>query len=217
MDGQFSNLNIEEILKQWTEQPITVEELYRADAERCIYKIWFGGVPYVLKGIAETKSEKTIHGNVEAYRFLGNEKNISQKIYTTLDGQYYSKAAGYWFYLLEYIVGSNLSETAEDEYQLGKLARKLHSYEEYAIPSALNEDKWRFYGWFSEREFKQEFDCILDGLPDFTGLKKCFIHSDLGPHNAIKRVDGEIFLIDLEWCCLYAHLLYAGLWVGCGR
>lgn len=190
--------DIEEIARQWTKLQVTVEKQYHANTERCIYRLRFGGQSYLLKGISESKSEETIRGNVEAYRFLGNEKHISQKIFCTLDGRYYSKVSGYWFYLLEFIEGNHLCETVQDEEQLGVLARKLHSYHEYMIPSSLNEDKTRFYEWFSEREFKSEFDHILDGLPNFSSLERCFIHSDLGPHNAIKREDGEIFLIDLD-------------------
>lgn len=76
--------------------------------------------------------------------------------------------------------------------------REVHSLSDYQYASHLNEDKSKFYGWFGEKPFKREFDQILDALPDFTLLDRCFIHSDVGPHNSIRTADGKIYLIDLD-------------------
>ncbi|MBO5032364.1 MAG: phosphotransferase [Lachnospiraceae bacterium] len=74
----------------------------------------------------------------------------------------------------------------------------LHGFRDYAYFSSINQDKTRFYNWFAERPFKPEFDRILDELPDFSRYEQCFIHSDLGPHNAMRRNTGEVVLIDLD-------------------
>ena len=66
------------------------------------------------------------------------------------------------------------------------------------FPSALSGRKERFYSWFVDRPFKPLFDALLDGLPDFFDLDQCLIHSDLGPHNAMRRKNGAVVLIDLD-------------------
>ena len=91
-----------------------------------------------------------------------------------------------------------MCETEEDEFRLGKLAKKLHSYQEYVIPSPMSQNTERFYRWFQERSFKKEFDSILHSLPDFSHYDQCLIHSDLGPHNAMIRDTGEAVFIDLD-------------------
>ena len=71
-----------------------------------------------------------------------------------------------------------MQETPEDELLLGKLARMLHSLKGYSFPSALNENKQRFYKWFSEKPFKASFDMLLDNLPDFEKYDRYLIHTE---------------------------------------
>lgn len=73
-----------------------------------------------------------------------------------------------------------MAVTVENERLLGELAKQLHSLCGYKYASALNEDKQRFYDWFSDKPYKEEFDKILDTLPDFGNYDRCFIHTDLG-------------------------------------
>ncbi|MDE6748412.1 MAG: hypothetical protein K2K21_05020 [Lachnospiraceae bacterium] len=54
----------------------------------------------------------------------------------------------------------------------------LHSLEEYSFPSALNENKQRFFSWFSEKPFKASFDMLLDYLPDFEKYDRRLIHTE---------------------------------------
>ncbi len=152
----------------------------------------------LLKGIPDEMSENVIKGNVSAHEYLGNQEQIAPKIICTPGGNNYIHEDGFWFYLMEFIEGRSLEETIEDEYSLGKVARQLHSYTDYQYLSSLNDDKKGFYEWFTDKEFKKEFDSILDHLPDFGKYDQCFIHTDLGPHNAMMRPDGQVILIDLD-------------------
>lgn len=61
----------------------------------------------------------------------------------------------------------------------------------------MTQSKERYYSWFRDREFVKEFDEILDALPDFEKLDQCFVHKDIGPHNAMLRNNGEVVFIDL--------------------
>ncbi len=134
---------------------------------------------------------------------LENGMGIAPKLIYTVDGKRYIRADGFYYYMMEYIDGRQLEETPQDEYDLGRLAYLLHSLREKdaSVPlllSALDSDKERFYAWFLDKAFKPEFDAILDELPDFCDLDQCFIHSDLGPHNAMRRKSGEVVLVDLD-------------------
>lgn len=189
---------IKRALAHWNITDFSVAERYRENSERIMCRIETENRTYFLKGIPREKGEITIRGNVLAHEYLGNQSHMAPAILRTSDNRSYIAQEEHWFYLMEYIAGKNLEETEEDEYALGQLAVKLHSFREYTYPSSLNQDKSRFYGWFSEKPFKAEFDRILDELPDFSQYERCFIHSDLGPHNAMRRDSGEVVLIDLD-------------------
>ncbi|MCR5503887.1 MAG: phosphotransferase, partial [Lachnospiraceae bacterium] len=68
----------------------------------------------------------------------------------------------------------------------------------YHEKSPMNQSKEKYYSWFRDREFVKEFDEILDELPDFEKLDQCFVHTDIGPHNAMIRTNGEVVFIDLD-------------------
>lgn len=189
---------IESVLEHWGITDFYIAERYHENTERILCRIETGDQTYFLKGIPVEKGEETVRGNVLAHEYLGNRKHMAPAILYTKEGYKYIVQEKHWFYLMEYIEGQNLQETVEDEYALGQLAAKLHGLTEYTYPSGLNQDKSRFYGWFSDKAFKAEFDRILDGLPDFSGHDQCFIHSDLGPHNAMRESGGEIVFIDLD-------------------
>lgn len=191
-------LLIKNVLKHWRLENATIDSRFHEDSSRQIYLIIANDKPMLLKGIPDAKSEEVIKGNVFAHEYLGNKKHIAPELIYTQDGERYVHKEGYFFYLMEFIQGRALEETPEDEYALGKLAKTLHSYDDYKYPSGLNEDKNRFYEWFKEKPFKKEFDNILDEIPKFSNYNQCFIHTDIGPHNAMMKTTGEVVLIDLD-------------------
>ncbi len=189
---------IDKVLVRYGIADYTIKERYHEDTDRIICRVETGSHTFFLKGLSGDKKEQTIRGNVLAHEYLGNQKHMAPEIVYTGDGCGYIAVDGQWFYMMEYIEGKKLEENAADEYALGQLTAKLHGIRGYGYPTGLNQDKSRFYGWFSDRHFKAEFDRILDGLPDFTQCEQCLIHSDIGPHNAMRRTGGEVVLIDLD-------------------
>ncbi len=189
---------IDKVLVRYGIADYTIKERYHEDTDRITCRVETGSHTFFLKGLSGDKKEQTIRGNVLAHEYLGNQKHMAPEIVYTGDGCGYIAVDGQWFYMMEYIEGKNLEENAADEYALGQLTAKLHGIRGYGYPTGLNQDKSRFYGWFSDRHFKAEFDRILDGLPDFTQCEQCLIHSDIGPHNAMRRTGGEVVLIDLD-------------------
>ncbi|MBH1939461.1 aminoglycoside phosphotransferase family protein [Mobilitalea sibirica] len=191
-------INLTKVLKNWGFQEVIIENQFHEDSSRQIFSFSVNNQRMLLKGIPDEISENVIKGNVSAHEYLGNQKHIAPDIIYTPDGNCYIHEDGFWFYVMEFVEGRPLEETVEDEYSLGKIARLVHSYTDYQYLSSLDADKKRFYEWFTDKEFKKEFDSILNQLPDFTKYDQCFIHTDLGPHNAMMRLNGQVILIDLD-------------------
>ncbi|MDE6875354.1 MAG: aminoglycoside phosphotransferase family protein [Lachnospiraceae bacterium] len=187
----------------WGLPDASLSAVFHEKTERRVYMLTSGSGKYILKGIPDTKDEQVIAGNVSTHEFLGNKKGIAPKLLYTADQKRYIRTGGFYYYMMECIDGRQLAETPQDEYDLGCLARLLHSFgrknrTDILFPSALSGRKERFYSWFVDRPFKPLFDALLDGLPDFFDLDQCLIHSDLGPHNAMRRKNGAVVLIDLD-------------------
>ena len=191
-------VQIQAVLKHWELRDPCIEKQLHEDSPRLILIVRADSGRFVLKGFPCTMPEKTIRGNVQAHLFLGNEKGLAPRIYPMKEGGYYLRDREYWFYLMEFIEGRQMEETPEDEYRLGRAARELHALQGYSQGSPEDQSKKRFYEWFRDRPFVKEYDAILDSLPDFRKLDQCFIHSDLGPHNAMISQDGRVVFIDLD-------------------
>lgn len=190
-------LKAENALRQWGFTKTETAERFSPDSPRIIHKVTADNEQYIIKGIPDTKPESVIKGNLAAHRYLGS-RELAPRVFAASDGRYYVKEGGYWFFLMEFIDGEPMKATPENEYLLGQLAKRIHSFGDYDCPSGLNDDKSRFYGWFPDKSFKAEFDALLDSLPDFGRLDRCFIHTDLGSRNAMIASDGRPVLIDLD-------------------
>ena len=189
---------IETVLGYWNLDHPQICERFHEESDRLIFKIKAASQGYLLKGIPCGVPEATVKSNVRAHLFLGNENGMAPKLYPTKTGEYYISEQGYWFYLMEFIDGRKMEENPDDEYRIGKEARKLHNLRGYDVKSPFKQSKDRFYGWFRKHRFVKEFDAILDMLPDFGTFDQCFVHTDIGPHNTILRGNGEVVFIDLD-------------------
>ena len=163
-----------------------------------------------MKGFKDQMPESTIKSNVQAHLFLGNEKYLAPRIYPLKTGGYHICDQGYWFYLMEFIEGRQMEETPDDEYRLGKAVRMLHDLRGYSLKSPENQSKKRFYEWFRDLKFAKDFDAILDEIPDFEQLDQCFVHTDIGPHNAMLTQDDRVVFIDLDDAGLGSRYLDLG-------
>lgn len=200
---------IDSVLAHWDIDAPKISDQFNKDSGRLIYKVTTAAGDYLLKGFRNGTPESVIRGNVQAQLFLGNEHGMAPMLYPTKAGQYYVNDLGHWFYLMEFIDGRQMEETPEDEYKLGQATRKMHSLQGYAAKSPLTQSKARYYSWFRNHEFVKEFDEILDAIPDFEELDQCFVHTDIGPHNAMLRANGDVVFIDLDdsgWGSRYLDL-----------
>lgn len=192
------NIQLQKILEHWELGNPNLYACLKEDDGRVIIKIKADSGSYILKVFPNEVPEATIKSNVTAHLFLGNGKGLAPKIFSMKSGDYYSFDQEHWFYLMEYIQGRQMEETAEDEYKIGQATRILHNLNGYSSKSPLNQAKERFYHWFRECDFVKEFDTILDEIPDFEKLDQCFVHTDIGPHNTMLREAGQVVFIDLD-------------------
>ena len=189
---------IRNVLSNWELANPYIEEQLKEDIARPVYIINTDTGRYILKGFSGETREKTIMSNVQAHLFLGNEMGCAPRLCSTKTGEHYICDHKYWFYLMEYIEGRQMQETPEDEFRLGQAARELHGLKGYSIKSPFTQSKKPYYEWLRDRSFVKEFDAILDKIPDFEQLDQCFVHTDMGPHNAILAKDNKVMFVDLD-------------------
>lgn len=191
---------INKVLKNWGIQDPELVYRYDVSGRRIVYKIGTENGELILKGIPTDTQEKIIIGNTKAHEYLGNQKGLAPKLIYLSDGSTYLKEEQYYFYLMEFVSGRQLEETIEDEFLLGQAAAKLHQLTDFDNLCSFNSEQQKriFRDWFSERSFKTEYDAILDSLPNFYDYEQCFIHTDIGPHNARLNTEGEVLFIDLD-------------------
>lgn len=188
-------------LKHWGFHKSEIINSYNVHGKRIVCKVATENGEIILKGIPDDYvEERVVIGNTKAHEYLGTLKGIAPKLIYLPDGNSYIKDEQYYFYVMEYVSGRQLQETVEDEFILGQAAAKLHGFTDYNCFCSFDSEKLKkvFYEWFSERSFKKEYDAILDSLPNFEEYEQCFIHTDIGPHNALLNKDGEVIFIDLD-------------------
>ena len=198
LENTLDKRRIQDVLARWDLGDPCVEACLKESEARPVYRIKADSGRYILKGFSCDMPENTIRSNVQAHLFLGNEKGMAPAIISAKSGEDYISEQGYWFYLMEYVEGRQMEETPDDEFLLGQAARELHGLQKYGIRTPFTQSKQGYYEWFRDRGFVAEFDAILDAIPDFEKLDQCFVHTDLGPHNAMIRNDGKVIFIDLD-------------------
>lgn len=189
------------ISKQWGLTDVKLEKEIDVKGDRLIKIISSKKGKFVLKGFPFDMTEDRIKRYSKALEFLGQKKyKLSPSIIKNISGGLYIKYDKRYMYLMEYIDGAQLTESEEDEYKLGQAAAELHTIKDYSYSSCIDVDerinnmKQRFH----EHPFKEEYDNIIDSLPDFNKHPQVFIHTDIGPHNAMKTRNGEVIFVDLD-------------------
>jgi Ser/Thr protein kinase RdoA (MazF antagonist) len=191
------SVEIKDILGFWNIK--NVELIQKLGEGTVVYIVETEQGTIVLKRHKISLPEKYIQGNIRAHEFLGNKLKIAPQIYYRPDGTAFWKSDTHYYYLMEFIQGIHVQETAHDEWLLGEATAKLHQLTGYNFPCELdaNEQIRTIKTWYSDRKWKPELDMLMDSLPDFNSYSQCFIHTDIGPHNAIVR-NGAIVFIDLD-------------------
>ncbi|RKN85743.1 phosphotransferase enzyme family protein [Paenibacillus ginsengarvi] len=156
---------------------------------------------FALKTFDPALPEERIVDYTGALVYLQDQRpGISPKLVSTAAAGTYIRHEHQYMYLMEYIQGRQLEETEEDEYKLGRAAASLHRLRGCPVRANLNVRERiadmckRFHAY----PFKSEYDRIIGSLPDFDALPQSFIHTDIGPHNAMMSAEGNVVFIDLD-------------------
>lgn len=195
-------MDIEKIIEQkWGLSNITISRILQKAGERIVYLIEAQEGAFVLKIFHPELTLNEIERFTDVLMFLEKVGYCNApKIMKLLDNSAFTRVEGRFIYMMEFIEGSEVYETQEDEYKLGAALAELHKIKGYAYDSNIDVSKHisKMLSRFREYPFKNEYDSIVKNLPDFTKLKQSFIHTDICPPNALKSSSGEIILIDFD-------------------
>lgn len=189
------------IEKHWGLSGVKISKALQINGERKVFLLTTLEGNYILKLFHPELSENEIKKYTEVLLFLERSKtNIAPKLIKATDQLVYTRWENRYLYIMEYIKGMVLTETPENEYALGKAAAVLHRIQGYNEKCLIDTEQHvkgmltRYKGY----EFKIKYDEIIRELPDFTKLRQGFIHSDICPANAIRRLSGEVAFIDFD-------------------
>lgn len=189
------------IEKSWGLSNVVISKILQENGERKVYLVESQEGTFVLKVFNPELTLNEITSYIDVLVFL-EKKDLGflPKIMKLLDGSTFTKIQGRYIYLMEYIEGVKLSENIFDEYALGVKLAKLHQVDGYSQNSGIDvqERVNNMISRFEKFKFKAEYDSIVKSLPDFSKLKQSFIHTDICPKNALKSINGEMFIIDFD-------------------
>lgn len=195
-------MNIEKIIEQkWGLTNITISRILQKTGERIVYLIEAQEGTFVLKVFNSELTKNEIERYTDVLIFFEKIGYChAPKLIKLLDNSTFTRVEGRFIYMMEFIKGLEIHENQEDEYKLGAALANLHSIKGYTYDSNIDVSKHisKMLSRFKEYPFKNEYDNIVKGLPDFTRLKQSFIHTDICPANALKSSSGEIILIDFD-------------------
>ncbi len=156
---------------------------------------------WIVKILEHARREEEVQSYTKVLQFLGQlPERITPVILQQQGGSLYAGFDDRFLYVLEFIDGDKVSENPEDEFQLGVLASRLHAVEGYQLESNLRfKDRVQnMTGWFKDKCFYSSYARYIYNFPDFDLHRQCLIHTDIGPHNAMKKYNGQLIFIDLD-------------------
>lgn len=199
--GECMDSHLSKVADIWGFQSVKLMKDIEVKGGRVVQLLTTERGDFVFKSFDVSTDKEHIEKFTLALDYLGNrEVKLSPKLLKTKNQGLYTQIDGRYAYIMEYIEGRQLSETPEDEYLLGQASALLHSLVDYEADSILdtNECTKNMRDRFSDYSFKEEYDKVVASLPDFNNYRKAFIHTDIGPHNAMMDKDGRIIFIDLD-------------------
>lgn len=189
---------------------IEVLETLQQKGKRIVYTLVCDQKKMVLKQFGDPIDEEWLKKNLYAQAYLG-DRGLAPKVIKHKSGTYVKDETGY-MYLMDYIDGRTLEENHQDMYDSGRLAGKLHKIESFkheaSIDTEVKIDKMK--KWFTSQNFKEDYNRILNDLPEFKTLKRCFIHTDITADNVMKTKENQMVFIDMDDAGLGSLFIDAG-------
>lgn len=187
--------------KNWKLSNISQSRILQEKGGREVLHITSNEGSFVVKIYNANTAESEVTRNTEIFEIIKNSgfHNIPSLI-KTIDNKTYTSFNGRFIFLMEFISGRILTKSKEDEFKLGVQMANLHRIKNCDIKSGVD-TKERIKNMllrFVNYSFKQEYDSVVNNLPDFNKFEQCLIHTDIFPKNAIENDKGEVILIDLD-------------------
>lgn len=195
------NDELKNIAESWGFKTISIKKNMDARGGRTVDLISTEQGDFIAKTFHVSCSEERIRKYTLALEYLNNKSTkLSPKIIINQNNGLFERINDRYIYLMEYIEGEHLQEVPEHEYALGQASAVLHSFTDYSLESTIDVSKQieDMYKRFTEYPFKKEYDSIIHGLPNFKLHKQAFIHTDIGPHNAMLDKQNNVIFVDFD-------------------
>jgi Ser/Thr protein kinase RdoA (MazF antagonist) len=157
---------------------------------------------YVYKVADEWATPEVLRRSTKAFELI-REQGFWRipALLKTRQGGYWAEYCGQYVYMLECVEGSNPEPSALTYEKLGEITAELHEVAGYPYaadfrPGPIIAKDLRTIA--EGLSFGADYQELVESLPSFDNLPQALIHTDVGPHNSIERVDGELVLVDWD-------------------
>ncbi len=185
----------------WSLTNVKISKILQKSGERLVCEFSASEGFFVFKIADPSKTAEQIKRHTFAFDFLKGKsfENIPTLIKTKKE-ENYKNFGGKFVYVMERIDGKAPERTPKNWARLGEIAAKLHSVADYPYKTLFTvaSEMPKFAKTAAKLPFGKEYMKLVKLLPSFSGLSTAFIHTDIGPHNAVQRPDGVIVLTDWD-------------------
>ena len=189
------------IEEKWGLSEVTLIEALQKNGGREVFCLNASEDMLVVKLYHPALTEAEIQSHTDALLFLNESRfRHAPSLVKMVDGGLYTRHNGRFLYVMKYVQGRKLTENSLDEYSLGVTLARLHRIQNYWQSANLDTqvEKKKMLSRFGDYGFKEDYDRVVQRLPDFEKARQCFIHTDICPSNALRSMDGEIVLLDFD-------------------
>jgi len=195
--GRITMEKLAEIIERlWPLSDVGIGDLQDSQGA-AVYRLRTNQGAFMLKVLASSIDAKRANRYIHVLDFLNKCNFPAPRVLATRDGRFLSNWKGRYIYILLYIEGRTVEESEKEEYELGRVASRLHAITDYPYQTSLV-TKTILLSRLNGSHIKTEYDKLILSLPDFSKDSQVLIHTDLCPSNAIWTQDGTVMLIDFD-------------------
>lgn len=205
-------MNSEFISIHWPLTRPSVRRILKQSGERIVYEVDADEGKFVFKIADPSKSEAAVIKDTQILQFFKEANYPAPRLLQSKTGASFIKHEGKYIYALSYLEGHEPEKTPENYAKLGAVTAGLHSLQGYTIPTDFTAEVEIPTMLARAKKFNMDarYSELVKSLPDFVDFPKCLIHTDIGAHNSIERVTGEIELIDWDDAGIGTRILDIG-------
>lgn len=176
-------------------------EIKRTPSGRMVFRVDTERGSYAVKIYAPTRTKEAVERDIHLLRWMEGVDFPACRLLSTKNGEGYGRIDESYAYVYDWIEGKNPESTMETFEKLGDIMGRLHTIAaRYPYPSTFSPARERegLLGRAQEKGVSQRHIELLSSIRPMDHLPQGIIHTDIGPHNALERPDGEMVIIDWE-------------------